>query len=351
VAFIVPVSGAAVMPAEQELWRQRQNLAFLGVPERFIDVERKAAAMAYDWQRRNQLGSMPLSNPFADDNLNMFHDAAAVLRAVRQPVLAILGGKDTLTPPHESAALWADALRQGGNTVYSVRLFPRGTHGLEEAARTGSPLEIVAEPRWVAGYFDTIVQWIHHHVDGPEFAAARQVDVDPDAIPVESRGMHRLSWFGSGAVQPWQILVSLVVFASAVLAAPASWLWGRTWLWRRPRRLPDDPTGRPRTVAWLAALMGLVNVSVLLTLTYVLYHLVQATPHPLLTQLDLIWNLFAAATWLSLVLTVWIGYRCTVAWRHGRWSRIGRIYYTLVVAVALCWIPFVFYWDLVRPTW
>jgi pimeloyl-ACP methyl ester carboxylesterase len=344
VAFIVPVSGAAVTPAEQELWRQRQKLQFLGVPERFIDLERQAAAMVYDWHRRSQLGAMPLPNPFTDDELNMYHDAAAVLRAVRQPVLAILGAQDTLTPPQESAALWAQALRQGGNTDYSVRLFPNGSHGLEEAGPTGSPLELIAEPRYVAGYFDSMVAWIHHHADGPEFAAARQVDVDPDVIPVQSRGLHQLSWFGSGAVQPWQLLVSLVVFASAILAAPASWLW------RRIHRSSEEAASRPRAIAWLAALLGTLNVSVLLTLTFVLHNLVQGTPQ-MLGRLDLIWNLLAAATWLSLILTVWLGYRCVVAWRHGQWSRIGRVYYTIVQCVALCWIPFVVYWDLVRPTW
>jgi len=345
VAFVVPVSGGAVTPAEQELWRQRQNLEFLGVAERFINVERKAAAMAYDWQRRNQLGSMLLPNPFTDDNLNMFHDAPAVLRAVHQPVLAIFGGKDTLTPPHESAALWAAALRQGGNRDYSVRLFPSGTHGLEEAGRTGSPLEVVAERRWVPGYFDTIVGWIHHHVDGPEFPAAHQVDVDPDTVPLESRGLHQLSWYGSGMVQPWLILAFLIVFSSAALAAPTRWVW------RRVRRSKDAESVTPPVVEWLAALLGLLNVGVLIAEMYVLYQLVQAVPHPVLGRHALIWDLFAAATWLSLILAVWIGYRCTVAWCHSRWPRTGRVYYTVVALVALFWIPFVVYWDLVRPAW
>jgi dienelactone hydrolase len=345
VAFIVPVSGAAVMPAEQELWRQRQNLEFLGVPERYIALERQAAAMVYDWQRRHQLGSMPLPDPFTDDALNMFHDAPGVLRAVRQPVLAIFGGKDTLTPTHESAALWANALREGGNTDYSVRLFPNGTHGLEEAGRTGSPLEMLVEPRWVASYFDTVVRWIHHHAGGPAFAAARQVDADPDAVPLQARGMHELSWFGSGAVQPWQLLGSLLVFASAVLTLPAAWLW------RRIHRRPVDASARPRTVAWLAAIVGLVNVGVLLTLVYVLQQLVQARPHPVLARLDLIWNLLAAATWVSLALTAWMAYALVVAWRDRRGPRNARIYYSVVLVTALCWVPFAFYWDLVRPAW
>jgi pimeloyl-ACP methyl ester carboxylesterase len=144
VAFLVPISGGAVTPAEQELWRQRQNLAFLGVPARFIALERRAAALAYDWEQQTRLGRMPIPQPFADDKLNMFHDAPAVLRRVRQPVLAILGGMDTLTPPRESAALWAEALRGRGDDDYSVRLFPRGSHGLWDGGKTGSPLELLS---------------------------------------------------------------------------------------------------------------------------------------------------------------------------------------------------------------
>jgi dienelactone hydrolase len=345
VAFIVPISGAAVTPAEQELWRQRQNLEFLGVPERFIDLERKAAMLSYDWERLHRLGRMPVPEPFQDDRLNMFHDAPAVLRRVRQPVLAIFGGLDTLTPPRESAAIWADALRTGGNEDYSVRLFPRGSHGLTDGGKTGSPLELVPELRWVPGYFDTMVKWVHHHAGGPEFPEARRVDVDADASPIESRGMARVSWYGSGAVQPWHLLLWFVVFASAVMAAPAGWVYRR---WRHGRGAPADG---PRRTQWLAVLLGLLNLAILSALTYVLYQLVMAVPHPVITRLGLIWNALAAATWLSLVLAVLVCGGCVAAWRQGWWTRAGRVYYTLVALAGLGWLPFVVYWDLVLPAW
>jgi hypothetical protein len=345
VAFIVPISGGAVTPAEQELWRQRQNLEYLRVPERFIDLERKVAALGYDWERQHRLGRMPIPQPFADDRLNMYHDAPAVLHRVRKPVLAIFGGMDTLTPPRESAAVWADALRGGGNGDYSVRLFPRGSHGLLDGGKTGSPLELLPEQCLVPGYFDTMVRWVHHHVDGPEFAEARQVDVDADAIPVESRGMNRLSWYGSGSVQPWLLLLYLVVFVPAVLVAPAAAVW------RRRRRARETPPAGSRRIQWLAALLGLVNVSILTAMTYVLYQLVMAVPHPVITHLGAAWNALAAATWLSLLLAVLVGRGCVAAWRQGWWSWAGRVYYTLVALAAASWVPFVVYWDLARPTW
>ncbi len=345
VAFIVPISGGAVMPAEQEVWRQRQNLAYLHVPERFIDVERKAVMLSYDWARQNRLGRLPIPEPFADDHLNMFHDALAVLRQVRQPVLAIFGGLDTLTPPHESAALWADVLRSRGNDDYSVRLFPRGSHGLMDGGKTGSPLEFLPERRWVPRYFDTMVNWIHHHVDGPEFADARRIDVDPDQIPIESRGLAHVSWYGSGMVQSWQMLLFVSVFGLSVVAAPV------TGMWRRLRGNPGvRPTGLRRT-QWLAALLGLLNVSILVAMTYLLHQLVMARPHSALDHLGLIWNALVGAAWLSLVLVVLVCYGCVGLWRSSAWSRAGRVYYTLVALTAGCWVPFLFYWDLVRPTW
>jgi dienelactone hydrolase len=345
VAFIIPVSGGAVSPAEQELWRHKHNLEFFGVPARFIELERKAAAMTYDWQRQNQVGRMPIPNFFADDNLKMFHDAPAVLRQVRQPVLAILGGMDTLTPPQESAAIWADVMRQRGDDDFSVRLFPQGTHGLLVAGKTGVPFEFLREIRWVPGYFDTLVKWIHHHVDGPPFPAARQVDVDGDSIPVQSRGMQQVSWYGSGLVQPWQLVSSFVIFSSAVLAAPAAALW------RRIRSRRDSPPAGSRQTIWLAALLGLINVGILVAMTYIFYQLVQAQPHPLFEHLTLIWNSIAAASWLSILLVALVYRGCVLAWRRGWWSRSQRVYYTLVSLAGLCWLPFAWYWDLLRPTW
>jgi dienelactone hydrolase len=345
VAFIVPISGGAVSPAEQELWRQRQNLRFLSVPERFIELERMAASMAYDWQRQNQLGRMPIPNFFADENLNMFHDAPAVLRRVKQPVLAIFGGMDTLTPPQESAAIWAGILRHRPDRDFSVRLFPGADHGLCDGGKTGSPLELRRELRWVPGYTDTMVRWIRQHVDRTPFADAFRVDVDAETTPEEARGMQEISWYGSGLIQPWQLFASLLVFASAVLAAPIAGIW------RRLRGRRDSASVGPRRTCWLAALWGLLNVSIMVAMTYVFYHLIDAQPNPVIASLDRFWNAISAATWLSLVLMIMVGYDYIRSRRTHRWSRAARIYYGLVMLTGLLWIPFVLYWDLLLPAW
>jgi hypothetical protein len=116
---------------------------------------------------------------------------------------------------------------------------------------------------------------------------------------------------------------------------------------RRQTKQPAWP-GRIRR---LAALMGIVNIGILAAMSYVLYQLVQAGPHPVVSWISVVWNSLAAAAWLSLVLVALFLWGIIAAWRHGWWSWAGRAYYTVVAVVAVCWLPFIFYWDLLRPAW
>jgi hypothetical protein len=97
--------------------------------------------------------------------------------------------------------------------------------------------------------------------------------------------------------------------------------------------------------------LGLTNIAITSAMTYVLYQLVMAGPHPVITRLGLIWNALATATWVSLVLMVLVCGGCIAAWRHGWWSRAGRVYYTLVALAGIGWVPFLLYWELAWPTW
>jgi hypothetical protein len=86
-------------------------------------------------------------------------------------------------------------------------------------------------------------------------------------------------------------------------------------------------------------------------MTYLSYQLVQARPHPVFTRLASIWNVLAGATWVSIVLTVVLVWACFLAWRYDRGSRVSRVYYSAISIVAIGWVQFVIYWDLVRPVW
>lgn len=268
VAFCIPVSGGAVSPAEQELWRRTQYLRFFGCDSRLLDAMRRAVAMHFQWEQLYKAGKFPIPPLFEVESLNMDLDAPAVIRGVRQPVLAIFGESDVLTPPRESAAIWANELAAGGNHDYAVRLFPHATHGLLVSDR---PFEVLPESRLAPGYLKTMVDWVAAHTrgaasahpavaptaagDGPAtHADSVAIDITagtPDVV--EARGMNRLPWYGSAPVQV-TLMWAAVLGSFWTLA-----LWPAAWGIRKFRRMPRrGPPDRPTIIlGWMVNLSAL----------------------------------------------------------------------------------------------
>jgi pimeloyl-ACP methyl ester carboxylesterase len=71
---------------------------------------------------------------------NVTHDPGATLRAVRCPVLAVIGEKDLHVPPDGNIEAIGHALEAGGNRDYMVEELP-GLNHFFQTAETGAPLE------------------------------------------------------------------------------------------------------------------------------------------------------------------------------------------------------------------
>jgi hypothetical protein len=96
--------------------------------------------------------------------LDTHFDPAPILRRVRCPVLAIYGAKDRMVPVEENEPLLARFLKEGGNRDVTIRVFPKGNHGLR-LCKTGTATEIVQlwqqkRERYVPGYRKLMVRWI-----------------------------------------------------------------------------------------------------------------------------------------------------------------------------------------------
>ncbi len=76
VAFCIPVSGGAVSPAEQELWRRTQYLRFFGCDSRLLEGMRRAVAMHFQWEQLYKAGKFPIPPLFDVEPLNMDLDCA-----------------------------------------------------------------------------------------------------------------------------------------------------------------------------------------------------------------------------------------------------------------------------------
>jgi pimeloyl-ACP methyl ester carboxylesterase len=348
IAFCIPVSGGAVSPAEQELWRRSQLLKFFGGSSRLLEAMRRSVAMYFQWEQLFKARKFPIPPVFDTEALDMYLDAPAAIRRVHQPVLAIFGESDVLTPPEESAAVWANELEAGGNRDFAVRLFPHATHGMQISDR---PFEPLPESQLAPGYLKTMIDWIAGHTGGlqnaktaadnssravAESEALEITGETPDVV--ESRGLQKVRWYGSAPVQVTLLLVGALGSLWTLAIWPAA--WGVRKFRRMPRRGP--PRRGEIIMSWVANVSSLAMAGALLA---ILRFLGDGSPSAYYTATEVNLWIIAALTvpiaW-SAVLLVRSSIRARRAWGRSRWESASA----WVSAAALCaWTWFFVYWT------
>jgi hypothetical protein len=348
IAFCIPVSGGAVSPAEQELWRRTQYLRFFGCDGRLLEAMRRGVAMHFQWEQLYKAGRFPIPPLFEMEPLDLYLDAPAAIRRVRQPVLAIFGESDVLTPPRESAAIWANQLQAGGNRDYSVRLFPHATHGLLVSDR---PFEVLPESRLAPGYLKTIVDWIAKRTSDAG-SVAPKVDKARDQSPadvalditagtpdvIESRGMQEVPWYGSAPVQV-TLLLAATLGTLWTLA-----IWPVAWVIRKFRRMPRrGPPSRKEIV--MGDVVNLSALGMCGALLATMRFLGDASPSSYYTATEVnLWILAALTLPIAgfSMLLVRSSIRGTGHW--GR-TRIEGASEWISAATACVWVVFFVYWT------
>jgi len=150
----------------------------------------------------------------------------------------------------------------------------------------------------------------------------------------------KIPWYETLSVQLGFLAACLVVFLSAVIVWPARYLMQR--LHKQSPRLPQAAKA-----AWLIA--GLVS----------LLYLVFVIGVPLSAWVIGVWKLVYGVPRLigalfylppiAAALTLSLPVLALLAWNRGYWSLWGRVHYTLVAIVAIAFIPFLSYWNLLGP--
>lgn len=80
----------------------------------------------------------------------------SLLRKVTCPVLAIYGDLDREVPPEPNMKLVESALREGRNRDYTVKLLPKGDHGMWDNT-SGS---FSRQKGYAPGYFEMMTEWL-----------------------------------------------------------------------------------------------------------------------------------------------------------------------------------------------
>lgn len=182
VAFVISVSGPSMSPAEVELARLKHELRERGFSGEAVKAALKLLETADDVARgkQNWASYRPLLEraksanwfryaavPLTPDSrlfehwrrLPLDYDPGPVIAKVHVPVLAMFGALDQTVLARKNAAGWEAALREGGNSRYTIKIFPNADHMLLEA-RTGAANEYLGLKRFVPQYAVTLLGWL-----------------------------------------------------------------------------------------------------------------------------------------------------------------------------------------------
>lgn len=318
VDFVITVAANTITPAQQEQWNLGSKLDHHGVTG--------SLQRAYGLTLTRQVMGNGL---FAEAE----YDPLPALRALRQPLLALWGEYDRLTPPAESLTTFRSVLDDVGHPSHVLRVIAGADHALHETSdgytNTGS---------WAPGYLDVMTSWIEDLADGnpPPSAADDPPPQDRATMPVEP-----LAWWEAGAVQ----VAALVLFLVAFLG------YGIMSATRRLRRHMIPPV---RSAAWLATtgaltVLGLVGYFGYLTVTAAAHvgPVVAGRPVPWLVLQGL-----AVSSVIALVATV-------ISWRRtGTGARIGtpralvvteQARLGVLVGAGAVLVAWSLYWGLLLP--
>jgi pimeloyl-ACP methyl ester carboxylesterase len=181
VAFIIPVSGPGVNPAQQEIWRVEHMLradGFLPAEiEAAVALKRRGFSLSQhgetDWnefvialeQAKDEAWFAYLgfeATPQKEDilrDVTLVLEPVPILQQVTCPVLAIFGELDPYLPVQQSAANVEQALKAGGNPDHTLTIIPKGNHVIFEAV-TGGTHEQSSLPGYVPEYLSTLREWL-----------------------------------------------------------------------------------------------------------------------------------------------------------------------------------------------
>ena len=206
VALVVSVSGPGVTPAEQTLDLSEAELRMSGVPDAEVQEalglmrlafrygqtgagwDEYAAALARS-RDRSWLPYMPLLSTDPKDiqweqqRLFFGYDPAAALAALRCPVLAIFGGKDSGIPVEKNRNRWQEALTLGGHRKHTLVVIPGADHMMFEA-KTGSLFELPSLDRFAPEYRPLLIDWLR---DRLAVGQRPLPPVDPGDKPIKER--------------------------------------------------------------------------------------------------------------------------------------------------------------------
>lgn len=312
IAFVVVVGGNALHPLRQQAWAVAAGLRKAGVKGSLVE--------------RTEPN---LYRAIADGGMfpEPYYDSEAVLARMRQPVLAIWGVHDLLTPPRETPPLFAAALEKGGNKAYTFRFFAEADHAAHRTPDGG----VTRSPELAPGYGELVGSWVGEVTSGrapvARISGPAPVQAD-DSVPVPPS-----AWWESATVQVVALVVLLVAFGGYPVVTLVRRVRGR-------RDVEVVKAARTVSAGGLVVVAGAFSYMFYVVMTGAKL----ASPGPLVAGRPVVWLALQALAVVTVAATVMTGLR----WR--RVEAAGeKVRLALVVAGGAVFALWALYWGLLLP--
>jgi len=339
IAFVVMVAASAVSPAQQEAFSIENKLHSAGLSERAVDTGRKARKLMDDYAYAVYQQRLPATEALQEViALRTDHNPIPLLEQLTQPVLIILGEADPFVPTEYSALLFDTSLRKAGNRDYTIIVYPKANHGIQVPTTNAQGETTLA---YVDGYHDTIMNWVVAHVSGdaPPGNVVQGTTTDESVAFSESGVYGKLPWYGTATIQLMLIGIFALVFGSAVPGL-AFGLRGARQAQRYQMPLTNTGARRARRVGVASSATNLIVLAGVVALIAVLLLSDDEIVLPALFQVLPVVSLIACL--LAIIMS---GF-ALLAWKRSYWSLAGRVYYSMIALVALLFVPFLSYWNM-----
>ena len=158
---------------------------------------------------------------------------------------------------------------------------------------------------------------------------------------VDPVSFERLKWYESGTLHAILAATGFFLFLSFCFVSLVGFIFN---FFRKAKHDESSTPREPRRAWRMAALVSaLVIFSPMLALVW--YHIgdPELRPYKIAPALYASLSVLQLAALLGLTLPVF----AFTAWKHGYWSMMRRIYFSVVALAGLLMIPFFYYWNLI----
>lgn len=312
VAFIVQVTGSATTLANQEMWDDGNSLKQLGFSDRAIATEMKALHMLYSGRELIRKGILPLGDLWFV-HYDPYLDPADVWPNVNVPALVLYGGRDMSVPVRTSLEVAPGLFFHPSSRVV---VFPDLPHALGGPGRNNNP-----------EYASLVTEWILAVTQGaplPPMPYGNEL-TDAGSPDWYRLGSQPTRWYNTIHFHLALVILFLLVFIGTVFIS----------LFARLNLLSRLTLGS----------VGVVNLIVLTGWALTVDYLLNADAGSAAPVLPM-GNVLPWLAYVSVALAMGLTYLFARERRAAGLSRGVKRAYGLAVFMALLFVSFMGYWNL-----